>query len=142
MKKLLAVIILAPFIIGAFTGVTYGATGFTHSTVKTGKTYTTKFYAGGRYLGKVKTAKKVKVKVVNSGKLTAKTLEHRKNKYIVVEVIRGKCVDVKGNGRTSDGYYISYKSIEYERGARYMTYCVYANNNYVDDIVIRADKEL
>lgn len=140
MKRLLAIIILAPFIIGAFTGVTYGANELTHKTVKTGKTYTTKFYVDGGYIGKVKTHKRLTVKVVKSEKLTARTLEHRKGKYILVEVIKGNCLNAKGDGRTSDGYYISYSRVKgHKRGAKYTTYCVYADNNYIDDIAIRAD---
>ena len=80
------------------------------------------------------------VKVVQSDKLTARCLEHRKDKYIVVEVIKGKCLDRKGNGRTSDGYYISYKRVKgHKRGVKYTTYCVYANNNYIDDVLFRFD---
>ena len=80
------------------------------------------------------------IKVVRSERLTARCLEHRQNKYIVVEVIRGKCIDNKGNGKTSDGYYISYKRVKgHRRGAKYTTYCIYANNNEVDDVALRFD---
>lgn len=140
MKRIIAIIVLMPFIIGAFTGVTYGASEFTHKTTKTGKTYTTRFYLNGDYVGKVRTSKRLAVKTVKSEKLTARQLEHRKNRYILVEVIKGKCLDNAGNGKTSDGYYISYSKVKgHKRGAKYTTYCVYANNNYIDDIRIRAD---
>ena len=137
MKKLIiTILILAPFIIGAFTGVTYGATGLTHKATKAG----VKFYYGGDYVGKVKTPKKLAVKVVKSEKLTAHTLEHRKSRYVLVEVSTGKCTNDNGDGRTSDGYYISYKRVKgHKRGIRYTTYCIYANNNYIDDIAIRVD---
>lgn len=80
------------------------------------------------------------IKVVRSEKLTARCLEHRQNKYIVVEVVKGKCLNNKGDGKTSDGYYISYKRVKgHKRGAKYTTYCVYANNNYVDDVAFRID---
>ena len=140
MKKFVAILVLMPFVIGAFTGVTYGASGVTHTTTKTGKAYTTKIYVNGDYIGKVKTAKKLAVKVVKSEKLTAGTLEHREGKYILVEVVKGKCLNAKGDGKTSNGYYISYKYVKgHKRGAKYTTYCVYADNNYIDDITIRAD---
>lgn len=80
------------------------------------------------------------IKFVNSESLTGKRLAHRKGKYVVVEVIRGKCIDRKGNGRTRGGDYISYKRVRgHRKGARYTTYCVYANNNSIDDIVFRVD---
>lgn len=137
MKKLIiTILILLPFIVGAFTGVTYGATGLTHKATKAG----VKFYYGGDYVGKVKTSKRLAVKVVKSEKLTAHTLEHRKNKYVLVEVVKGKCVNDNGDGRTSDGYYISYKRVKgHKRGAKYTTYCIYANNNYIDDVAFRVD---
>lgn len=140
MKKFVAILLLMPFIIGAFTGVTYGASGITHTTTKAGKAYTTKIYVNGDYIGKVKTAKKLAVKVVKSEKMTARTLEHRKDRYILVEIVKGKCLNAKGDGKTTDGYYISYSKVKgHKRGAKYTTYCVYANNNYIDDIRIRAD---
>ena len=137
MKKLIiTILILLPFIVGAFTGVTYGATGLTHKATKA----SVKFYYGGDYVGKVKTPKKLAVKTVKSEKLTARQLEHRKNRYILVEVIKGKCLDNAGNGKTSDGYYISYKRVKgHKRGAKYTTYCIYANNNYIDDVAFRVD---
>lgn len=140
MKKLLTIIILVPFIIGAFTGNTYGASEFTHKTTKMGKAYTTRFYLHGDYVGKVKTGKRLKVKVVKSEKLTARTLTSRKGKCILVEVVEGKCINSKGDGKTSDGYYISYSRVKgHKRGAKYTTFCVYGDNNYEDDVVIRAD---
>ena len=140
MKKFITILVLVPFIIGAFTGVTYGASGVTHTTTKTGKAYITKIYVNGDFIGKVKTAKRLAVKVVKSEKLTAGTLEHRKGKYILVEVVKGKCLNAKGDGKTSDGYYISYSRVKgHKRGAKYTTYCVYADNNYIDDVAIRAD---
>ena len=140
MKKFIAILVLMPFIIGAFTGVTYGASGVTHTTTKTGKAYTTKIYVNGDYIGKVKTSKRLAVKVVKSEKLTARTLEHRKGKYILIEVVKGKCLNAKGDGKTIDGYYISCSRVKgHKRGAKYTTYCVYADNNYIDDITIRAD---
>ena len=80
------------------------------------------------------------IKVVRSEKLTARCLEHRKNKYIVVEIVDGKCLNKKGDGRASDGYYISYRRVKgHKRGVKYRTYCVYANNNYIDDVAFRID---
>ena len=140
MKRITAIITLIAIILVMASGTAHATTGgLKHKTMKTGKVYTTSFYKGGKCIGKVKTNKRVKVKTYK-GNLTAKTLETRKNRCIVVEVIDGKCINGKGDGKTSDGHYISYKRVKgHKRGAKYTTYCVYGNNNYIDDVVIRAD---
>ena len=119
-------------------GITYAATSAPVEYKTTSKA--TAFYQSGHYVGKVKTARRVPVKFIKSGKLTTKQLTHRRNKYIIVEVINGKCIDSKGNGKTSAGYYISYKGVKgHKKGAKYTTYLIYANNNSIDDIAIRID---
>ena len=141
MKRVITVLIMAVMMLTAITCTSYGATdGFSYKTTKTGGEYVTRFYKSGEYMGKIKTSKKLAVKVVKSEKLTAHVLEHRKGNYILVEVVKGKCIDNAGNGKTSDGYYISYKRVKgHKKGAMYTTYCVYANNNYIDDVAVRAD---
>lgn len=140
MKRVIAIALLVLVAISASTVMSCGASEFTYKTSKCTKGYVTRFYNGNKCVGKVKTSKRLKVKVIESEKLTAKQLEHRKNKYILVEVVKGKCLNKKGDGRTSDGYYISYKYVKgHKRGDKYRTYCVYANNNYIDDVAFRLD---
>lgn len=140
MKRIITVIILAALMVcaAACTGCATDS-GFHYKQAKAKRGYVTKFYDGKKYVGKVKTARRVKVYVVNSDEVYPQFLWERKNNYILVEVIKGECINDDGDGRTSDGYYISYRYIDYEVGAKYTTYCVYANNNGEDDIVIRAD---
>lgn len=110
------------------------------SKVKSG--YVTKFYVKNpnRYNYKIKTSKKLKVRVIDETKVTRKILKHRKNKYILVEKIHAQCIDNNGNGRTSTGYYINYQDCENAfKGQKYITYLVYGNNNSVDDVVVRFD---
>lgn len=142
MKRFFAVMLLVSLFVGLNTFAGYAAkeNKLTYKTVKTNGKYVTRFYSKGKLAGKVVTSKKLKVKVVKSEKLTAKQLETRKNKYILVAVIKGKCISSNGDGIATDGYYINYSGIKgCKRGAKFTTYCVYGNNNYIDDIVIRAD---
>ena len=141
MRRVITVIIAAAVLFAAMVTTSYGASGnFDYKTRKAGKGYIARFYKNGDCIGKIKANKRLKVKVVKSGKLTAKKLKSRKGKYIVVEVINGKCLDSKGSGKTSDGYYISYKRVKgHGRGKNYTTYCIYGNNNSIDDVVIRVD---
>lgn len=140
MKRIITVIILAALMVSAaaYTGCA-ASERLTYKTRKAGKAYVTKFYAGGHCVGKVKTKKKLKVRYYDSEQVNYELVAHRKNRFILVERIYGECINNKGDGRTTDGYYISYRCIDYEVGAKYTTYCVYANNNGEDDIVIRAD---
>lgn len=141
MKRIMTIVVLALVIISASITTSMGATnGFAYKTSKSGKAYITRFYKGNECVGKVKTSKRLKVKVVKSESLTASQIEHRKDKYILVEVVNGKCINSKGDGETSDGYYISYSKVKgHKRGVSYTTHCVYGNNNYIDDVVIRMD---
>lgn len=89
-------------------------------------------------------ARKFRVKFINSDKLTYKKLVNRKkDKIIYVEITTGYLMDKKGNGITSDGYYISYKGIDdsLKVGACIRTYCVFNPfNTYEDDIIFRTDR--
>lgn len=114
--------------------------GMTWKTSKGKSGYVTKIYDDGKYQCKVVTKKKLSVKVVKSENLTYKKIVNRNNKYILVEKINGKCINKKGDGKTTDGYYISYKSVKnHKKGGKYTTYCIYDNNRYEDDIIARID---
>lgn len=142
MKRFITVIILAALMVCAASCAGYATSsgGFHYKQVKAKKGYVTKFYDGKKLAGKIKTSRRVKVYVVDSEDVYPQFLWERKNNFICVEVIRGECINDAGDGVTSDGYYISYKRVAgHKAGARYTTYCVYANNNYEDDIRIRVD---
>ena len=126
----LAVMVWCP-IVHADTG------GISWKTSKHNKHYTTKFYNGGHYAGKVKTSKRLPVKVITEKKCTARKVTRRAGKYILVEKITGKAINNKGDGKTSQGHYIHYRNAR--KGDKFTTYCVYADNSYIDDIVIRID---
>lgn len=111
--------------------------GITWKTKKVGKAYVTTFKSNGKAVGKIKTAKKLPIKVVTEKKCTAKRINNRKGRYILVMKIKGKCIDNKGNGRTSGGYYIRYKGAS--KGNKYTTYAIYNDSKYIDDIEIRID---
>lgn len=137
MKKAIAIMVIVSVLIGASAITSYGASdGFSYKASKS----ITRFYYKGKCVGKIKTSKRLNVKIVKSEKLTANTLEHRKNNYVVVEVIKGKCLNGKGDGKTANGDYISYSRVKgHKRGIKYTTYCVYANNNSIDDVAFRFD---
>ena len=114
--------------------------GISYKTSKAGAGYVTTIRINGK-VAKVRTAKKLKVKVVKAEKLTVGKVTRRAGKYILVEKINGKCINKRGDGRTSDGYYISYKRVKgHRKGAKYTTYLIYADNNIEDDITTRIDK--
>lgn len=152
MRRFFTIIILAAvmFTAAACTGYTASNTdtigiksvnGFSYKQVKKSKKlYVTKFYDGKKLVGTIKTKRRVKVYVVSSEEIYPQFLWERKNNFIVVEVIKGKCINDEGDGETTDGYYISYKRVRgHEAGAVYTTYCIYANNNYEDDVLYRID---
>lgn len=83
-----------------------------------------------------------KVKIVNGNQLTEKKLIRRKDKVLYIERIVGQVVNKRLDGRTSDGYYISYKSLKGKahKGNLIITYCVYnPYTHWVDDIDERYD---
>lgn len=144
MKKvntIITIIIMLAIMAGCSISTNAASTGgISYKTSKAGTGYVTRIYKSGKCIGKVKTAKRLKVKVISSEKLTAKQITNRKNRYILVEKMNGTCINTRGDGRTSDGYYISYKSVKcHKKGAKYTTYLVYGNSSAEDDITYRAD---
>lgn len=141
MRKFIAIVLMLFFLMGANASMVFGASeGFGYKTIRAGNGYVTRFYDGNKCVGKIRTNKRLAVKVIKSEKLTIRQLENRRGKYILVEVINGKCLDSRGNGKTSDGYYISYGNVNnHRKNAKYRTYCIYGNNNYIDDVIARAD---
>lgn len=83
-----------------------------------------------------------KVKIVNGNQLTEKKLIKRKNKVLYIERIVGKVINNRLDGRTTDGYYISYRCMKGKahKGNVIITYCVYnPYTHWVDDIDERYD---
>lgn len=83
-----------------------------------------------------------KVKIVNGNQLTEHKLIKRKNSVLYIERIVGQVVNKRLDGRTSDGYYISYKSLKGKahKGNVVITYCVYnPYTHWIDDIDERYD---
>lgn len=83
-----------------------------------------------------------KVKVVPERKLTEKMLLRRKGKMLYIERIVGKVINNRLDGRTSEGYYISYKSLcgKVVKGDVIVTYCIYNPfTRWIDDIDERYD---
>ena len=69
-------------------------------------------------------------------------LSHRKGKrYTYVEVIDGRVLNRKGDGRDSSGYYINYHRVKGARkGSRVRTYLVFCRDcNESDDVIARHD---
>lgn len=135
----ITLIILAMSTTGAFAS---SAPQLKWKTSKVKSGYVTKFYVNNphRFMNKIKTSKKLKVRIVDEAKATRKVLRHRKDKYILVVKVNAQCIDNNGNGRTSTGYYINYQDCENAfEGQRYITYLVYGNNNSIDDVVTRID---
>lgn len=83
------------------------------------------------------------ISIQESDQVNIDTLENRLDNYILIEKISGVCIDAAGNGRTSDGYYISYRNIPGDNsGHVFNTYCLYANSPYEDDIIYRNDIDI
>lgn len=140
-RIIVAVITLVIFAMSTTGAFASSLPTFSHKTSKVKNGYVTKFYANKRYTNaKIKTSKKLKVKVVSEKKVTRKMLRNRKNKYILVVKVNARCIDNNGNGKTSTGRYINYQDCENAyKGQRYVTYLVYGNNNYIDDVISRID---
>lgn len=97
------------------------------------------------------TAKKETVgSVCVSTDYTYKQLTQRKRKaQFLIWVEYGKCIDSKGNGRTDDNYYVSYrntkavykgKTVRVRKGDRVKTLLVYDPlTTGEDDIILRRD---
>ena len=142
MKHRLIIFALVITVMITSTCGAFAASSPTYQTRKTGKVYTTTVYAlNGKAYGTIKTSRRVKVCVVESKKLTSWRLTHRKNNYIIVEKITGTCLNAKGDGRTTDGYYISYSKVKgHAKGKHYTTWLVYGNNNSIDGVAMRFDR--
>lgn len=86
---------------------------------------------------------KAKIRFVSEGKLTRRQLLSRKAKRIVyVERIVGRVTDNKLNGVTTNGHYMSYRSLRgyAHKGDEVVTYCVYNPfSNAIDDVIDRFD---
>lgn len=138
MKKAIIVLITIAVLLASTAGVNADS-GITSKARKAGNGYVTTIRINGK-AAKVKTSKPLKVKVIKSDKLTLNKITHRAGRYILVEKINGKCINKRGDGRTSDGYYISYKRVKgHRKGAKYTTYLIYADNAIEDDITTRID---
>ena len=138
MKKTITIIITLMIIIISTAGVNADS-GIASNTRKAGNGYVTTIRINGK-TARVKTTKRLKVKVINSKKLTTNKITRRAGKYILIEKINGKCINKRGDGRTADGYYISYKRVKgHRKGAKYTTYLIYADNAIEDDITARID---
>lgn len=143
MKRISRIIIVAlimALIAGTITACAATKRDVTWKTKKTKSGYVTKFYDEGNYVCKIKTKKKLQVRMYREEELDAELVEGRNNKYILIEVIEGKCINNKGDGITDCGFYISYKRLNFKKGRKYKTYCIYENNSYIDDVKARFDK--
>ena len=114
--------------------------GVTYKIAKVHGKYVTTFYASGEQTARIVTKKKMPVKFMAAGKVTRSKLLKRCNKYLLVEVVEGTCLNDNGDGKDGQGYYISYRGIDgCQTGDVYRTYLIYANSRYVDDIAGRCD---
>lgn len=136
MRKLTTIIIMVMIFAMSSVGV-FADSGLTYRTAKANKGYVTKFYNDGHYVGKVKTAKRLVVKIVRDKNATEKVVNRRCGKYILVEKVNGKCINKRGDGRTTKGHYIKYKNAH--KGDKFTSYLVYEDSKYIDDISIRVD---
>lgn len=83
-----------------------------------------------------------KVKLVPERKLTVHMLEKRKNRILYIEKITGRVLNNRLDGRTTNGNYISYRSLKgkVRKGDKVITYCVYnPYTHWFDDIDERYD---
>lgn len=141
MKRSLIIIITIIAILATSTSGAFASSKSYKWKCKTRK-HITSVYLNGRKVCKMKTNRKLNYKIVNSTKLTRKTLTHRKNKYVLIEKVKWTPTDRYGNGKTSDGYYIAYDydaDVTFKVGKYYTSYLIYGNNNSVDDIIKRID---
>ncbi len=83
-----------------------------------------------------------KVKLISERKFTESKRVNRKNRILYIERTVGTVIDGNGNGRTSDGGYISYRKLrgKVNKGDVVVTYCVYNPfTHWIDDVVERYD---
>ena len=138
MRKAIVMIMALVILVASTAGVNADS-GITSKTRKAGNGYITTIRTNGK-AAKVKTSKRLRVKVIKYEKLTLNKITRRAGKYILIETISGKCINKRGDGVTSDGHYISYKRVKgHRKGAKYTTYLIYADNAIEDDITTRID---
>ena len=92
--------------------------------------------------------RKETIKILEPDEITTKILTHRKNKYILIEVIYGRVKNNKKDGvvlntKSKKFNYISYKGVKgAKKGKKILTYLVYDNTNGEDTIEFRIDRVL
>lgn len=136
MKKAI-ILTITLLIVFSSTAPAHAASGITWKTRKAGKGYITTFYDHGHAAGKIRTRKKLPVKILTEKKCTPGKINHRRGRYILVMRIKGKCTSNNGDGKTAGGYYIKYTGAK--KGDKFTTYAVYEDSKYIDDISIRID---
>ena len=112
---------------------------------KSGKSYVTTIYNNNHILYHYRTSYKPTVKFARSNEISEEFLKNRVSDHIIyIEVITGVVIDNNKNGRSSDGYYISYKRTKGARkGYRYHTYAIYnPYTTYTDDVIDRFDNRI
>lgn len=83
-----------------------------------------------------------KVALVSERNLTAQMLRSRKNNTLYIERIIGRVKNNRLEGKTTSGYYISYRSLKGYATTNDIicTYCVYnPYTRYIDDVIDRFD---
>lgn len=83
-----------------------------------------------------------KVKLVPERKLAVHMLEKRKNRILYIEKVTGRVLNNRLDGRTTNGNYISYRSLKgkVRKGDVVITYCIYnPYTHWFDDIDERYD---
>ena len=86
-----------------------------------------------------KNTKVFNCKSEEQGNKLYKKLQKRKGK-IYIEVVQGKVLDNKGNGKDNSGFYIHYDTKRFKKGDKVETVFVYnPQSNYTDDYVARVD---
>lgn len=84
-----------------------------------------------------------KVQIISERKLTNRKKMNRKDKVLYIERVVGTVTDDLGNGRTTNGYYMCYRTTlkgKYQKGDVVVSYCVYnPHTKWIDDITKRYD---
>lgn len=64
----------------------------------------------------------------------------KRNGKIIIEIIDGKVINKKGDGKDTCGYYIKYDKKRFKKGNKVQSVFVYnPDTNYMDDILYRVD---
>lgn len=152
-KTLLLIILIIAFMIPVIT-VSAKTTTKTYHSMKLitrknnrGK-YTVSVYWKNKKHTSYTFTRKPKIKFISTQKLTYKQLISRKKSNILyVELIIGKQIDKKGNGKilnTDPNYnYISYRKEPFNKGDIVRTYCIFnPYTTWEDDISERFDEKI